>query len=402
MTRAPGAVLAVNAGSSSLKASLFDARLARLARAEVERVGAADASLRLTGAGGEETWAGPVAAADHAEALARILDALARSGLPEPAMAGHRVVHGGSRRTAPAAVDAALLDELRDLARLAPLHMPAEIAAIEELRARHPGLPQVACFDTAFFRRLPEAAQRLPLPQAVWDAGVRRLGFHGLSYEYLLSAVPQARTGRAVLAHLGNGASMAAVRDGDPVDTTMGFTPVGGIMMGTRPGDLDPGVLVHLARHHGMDADALDRLVTRESGLLGVSGTSGDMRELLARRDTDRRAALAVEMFCARARREVGALAAELGGLDTLVFTAGIGERAAAVRAEICSGLGHLGVTLDPQRNARHDAVISAPGAAVTVRVERTDEDLMVARHTQALAAADAHRARVGARAPAG
>jgi acetate kinase len=377
---AAGPVLALNAGSSSLKATLYDAGLAPLARAEVERVGGEGASIAVTGPDGADLASGEVDAPDHAAALGAVLDAMKRSGLPPPAAAGHRLVHGGARHAGPARVDDALLAELRDLARLAPLHMPGEIAVVEGIAARAAGVPQVASFDTAFFHALPERSQRLPLPGALWESGIRRFGFHGLSYEYVVSAVPAAREGRVVVAHLGNGASMAALRDGAPVETTMGFTPSGGIMMGTRPGDLDPGVLVHLARESRMDGDALDRVVTRESGLLGVSGTTSDMRDLLAARATDRRAALAVEMFCTRARREVGGLAAVLGGLDLLVFTGGIGERAAEVRAEVCDGLGHLGVVLDPGRNARAEEVVSSGEAAVPVMVVRTDEDLVVAR----------------------
>lgn len=358
-----GPVLALNAGSSSLKATLYDDGLRRIA--------AREADLGRAGAGPEGQTA----------ALAGMLAAIAAEGAPRAI--GHRVVHGGPRHGRPAVVDDALVDELRDLACLAPLHMPGAIAVIEAVSRLLPGVPQVACFDTAFFRDLPETSSRLPLPRRLHDAGVRRYGFHGLSYEHVLHAVPGSRRGRVVMAHLGHGASMAAVRDGAPLETTMGFTPAGGIMMGTRPGDLDPGVLVHLARE-GMDADALEGVVMRESGLLGVSGTTSDMRALLAARGADPDAALAVAMFCLRARREVGALAAVLGGLDMLVFTGGIGARSPEVRAEICGGLVHLGVALDPGRNGSGDGEVSAPGSAVTVLAVPADEDLVVARHTLA------------------
>jgi len=365
---AGGAILAVNAGSSSLKVTLLDAELRPLGRAAVERIG-------LPGGG----------APDHRVALARALEALGEHGRSRPAAAGHRVVHGGARHAAPEVVDEALLAELRELARFAPLHMPGQIAVIEALAELHPGLVQVVCFDTAFHRRIPERAQRFPLPEDVWEAGVRRYGFHGLSYEYVLAALGTPAPGRAVIAHLGNGASMAAVRDGRAVDTTMGFTPLGGLIMGTRPGDLDPGVLVHLARERGLGPGALEALLTRESGLLGVSGLSPDMKVLLDARASSPRAAMAVEMFCYRARKEIGALAAALDGLDVLVFTGGIGERAAPVRAEICTGLGHLGVALDPDLNARGEGRISRPGAPVDVRVIATNEHLVIARHAQAL-----------------
>ena len=381
------AVLVLNAGSSSLKLAVLGEDDRLLARGAVERIGLADALMSLRDADGvavvEERGEMP----GHREAVSWGLAALERWGAPRPAAAGHRVVHGGTEHAAPALVDGALLAELRGLVRLAPLHLPGEIAVIEAIAERYPGLPQVACFDTAFHRRMPEVAQRLPLPEDLWRDGVRRYGFHGLSYEHVLATVAGARRGRVVIAHLGNGASMAAVRDGAPVDTTMGLTPAGGIMMGTRPGDLDPGVAVHLLRERGLDADGLERLVTRESGLLGVSGLSPDMRTLLEARGSDTCADLAVSMFCYRARKEVGALAAALGGLDLLVFTGGIGERAAPVRAEICAGLAHLGIRLDPARNARGEGVVSAPGSAVEVRVVRAAEELVIARSVRDLLA---------------
>ena len=285
----------------------------------------------------------------------------------------------------PERVTPAVLADLRAAVPLAPVHLPAALACIEAIRARHPDVPQVVCFDTAFHRTMPAVSRRLPLPRALHERGIRRYGFHGLSYEYVVATIGATALGRAVIAHLGNGASMVAVRDGAAVDTTMGFTPTGGFMMGTRSGDLDPGVLVHLMTHEGCDAAAIERLVDREAGLLGVSGSSADMRTLLERRATDPAAAEAVELYCHQLRKQIGALAAVLGGLDTLVFTGGIGEHAAPVRAEACSGLEHLGVRVDPERNARHDTVISAPGAACTVRVVPTDEDRMIARHTRAV-----------------
>jgi acetate kinase len=287
---------------------------------------------------------------------------------------------------APERVTPALIADLRALIPLAPLHLPTGLAGVEAVAARFPTLPQAVCFDTAFHRDLPEIARRLPLPRALVDAaGIQRFGFHGLSYEYVLERLGAAGRGRVVLAHLGSGASMAAVREGRAVDTTMGLTPAGGFMMGTRTGDLDPGVLLYLMREKGYDAARLDRLVNKESGLLGVSGTSADMKTLLERRERDAAAALAVAMFCYQVRKEVGAFAAAMGGLDALVFTGGIGERAAPVRAEICAGLGHLGVRLDPARNAVHDDPLSAPGGGCAVRVVPTREDLMIARHSRAV-----------------
>ena len=305
-------------------------------------------------------------------------------------VASHRIVHGGTGHAAPERVTPQLLVALRTLVPLAPLHLPAALAGIDALSTHFPALPQVACFDTAFHRRMPAVAQRLPLPRALRAKGIQRYGFHGLSYEYVVATIGAATLGRAVIAHLGNGASLAAVRDGLPVDTTMGFTPTGGLMMGTRSGDLDPGVLVHLLAHEGFDAGAIERLVDHESGLLGVSGTTSDMKALLETRATEPHAAEAVELFCYVLRKHIGAFAAVLDGIDTLVFTGGIGERAAPVREETCRSLEHLGIRIDRERNARHDPIISAPGSACTVRTVRTDEDLMIARHTRALLARSA------------
>ncbi len=396
MTAADGLrILALNAGSSSLKAALFDVGTdeRRLATATVARVGTRDARLHVTDAGGAVVDDRGVDARDGRAAVASVLDALARPGLPRPDAVGHRLVHGGPDHFEPARVTPALMADLRRLVAFAPLHLPTALDAIDTVAARAPELPQVVCFDTAFHHGMPDLARRLPLPRRFWDDGIRRYGFHGLSYEYVVDALGDALRGRAIVAHLGNGASMAALRDGAPVDTTMGLTPAGGLVMSTRTGDLDPGVLLHLLGA-GWDAPALTRLVERESGLLGISGSSGDMQALLAARATDPRAADAVAMFCRSARMHVGALAALLGGLDVLVFTGGIGEHAAPVRAEICADLAHLGIRLDAESNSRHADVISAPGSVCTVRVIATDEDRMIARHTRAVLAGGRHGCR--------
>jgi acetate kinase len=377
-------VLCLNAGSSSLKFSVWDDAEC-LGEGEVEEIGGpgAFAWVRTPGAAARRL---PGQWADHGAAAAGVFALLGEHALPAPAGVGHRLVHGGQRHVAPERVTAALIAELRALIPLAPLHLPSGLAGVEAVAARFPTLPQAVCFDTAFHRDLPEIARRVPLPRALADAaGIERFGFHGLSYEYVLERLGAAGRGRVVIAHLGSGASMAAAREGRAVDTTMGLTPTGGFMMGTRTGDLDPGVLLYLMREQGYDAARLDRLVNKESGLLGVSGASADMKTLLERRERDAAAAVAVAMFCYQARKQVGALAAAMGGLDTLVFTGGIGERAAPVRAEICDGLGHLGVRLDPARNAAHDDPLSAPGGGCAVRVVPTREDLMIARHSRAV-----------------
>ncbi|MEW6637155.1 MAG: acetate/propionate family kinase [Actinomycetota bacterium] len=382
-------VLTINCGSSTLKFELFDAADKERSRARgiVDRIGGRG-SVELAEESGERTVQ-LAAVPDHGEAALRAIRALDSAGLLEGIEAvGHRVVHGGARFSGPALLDGEALGEIEALQEIAPLHNGPALAAVRAVReALGPGMPQVAAFDTAFHRKMPRVARLFALPRHLADEGIVRYGFHGLSYEYVMEELrhldPEAAAGRVVVAHLGNGASMAAVKEGVGVDTTMGFTPAGGIVMGTRPGDLDPGVLLHLLR--SMDPDDLGDLVNRESGLLGVSGTSADMRDLLEREADDPRAAEAVELFCYVAKKSLGSLAAALGGLDALVFTGGIGEHAPAVRWRICEGLGFLGVRLDPERNAQNAPVVSHEGSPVAVRVIPTDEDLMIARHTREL-----------------
>jgi acetate kinase len=306
---------------------------------------------------------------------------LAKLGAPPATLVGHRIVHGGPRHLAPSRIDAGLLADLKALIPLAPLHMVSAVEGIEAVTAIHPELPQVACFDTAFHATMPEIARRLPLSDALDREGVRRYGFHGLSYEHILSVLGPAPPPRLVIAHLGSGASLVAVKDGRSIDTTMGFTPAGGILMGTRSGDLDPGVIVYLLRNEQLSADALEAILERESGLRAVGGTS-DMKALLGRATEDPRATLALAMFGYAVRKAIGGLTAALGGLDMLVFTGGIGEHAAAVRAEACEGLGYLGIRLDEERNARGDGHISAEGSRCPVRVIPANEELVIARHT--------------------
>ncbi|MDL1897599.1 acetate/propionate family kinase, partial [Anaerolineae bacterium CFX7] len=298
------------------------------------------------------------------------------------------IVHGGPRFAEPERVTAALLDELEKISPYAPEHLPIELSLIRALAAYDPAVPQIVCFDTAFHRTLPRVAQILPIPRRYFARGVMRYGFHGLSYQYLMSELERvagqaAARGRVILAHLGNGASMAAVRDGKSVDTSMAFTPTAGLVMSTRSGDLDPGLVEYLARNEAVSAQEFYQIVHAESGLRGISETSSDMRDLLARENADERAADATALFCRQAKKFIGAYAAVLGGVETLVFAGGIGEKSAIIRQRICEGLEFLGIEIDDARNEAHAPIISTHGARVTVRVIRTDEELEIARLVQ-------------------
>jgi len=366
-------VLCLNAGSSSLKAAGFDAT-----KADVDPVRVVAHAVDRIGDGGD-------ARRPYVQAVEAVADACERAGFT-PDVVAHRFVHGGPNLVEHVVIDAGVREQLAAAVAFAPLHLPAALAVLDAATTRYPDCSQIACLDTAFHRDIEPAARRLPIPGRFDAAGVRRYGFHGLSYEYLVHRLGHSLGGRAVLAHLGNGASLAAVRDGSGVDTTMGFTPAGGLVMGTRTGDLDPGVAVHLLRVHGLDAEALEHVVDRESGLLGVSGRSADVRDLLAAREHgDEAAALALTMYEMVAAKHVAALSTVLGGLDTLVFTGGVGEHAAGVRGGIAARLGHLGVTVESAANDAGASIISRAGAAVTVRIEPTDEELMMARHAARL-----------------
>ena len=381
------AVLCINSGSSSLKFALI--RITRdgetkLGAGSVEGIGLEQGRLQIRLRDGKAAGDGALHIADSADAIERAFDAFASAHLPAPDAIGHRLVHGADRYAGPVRIDDAALTALRQLSSFAPLHMPAELRAIEATRTRYPTLPQVACFDTAFHKDLPERVRRLPLPAKFHEQGIRRYGFHGLSYAYLVETLGSKLGRRSIIAHLGSGASMVALADRRPIDTTMSFTPAGGLMMSTRTGDIDPGVMLHLL-DGGYDARELGRVFQNEAGLLGVSGFTPDMKALLQRRASDGGAALAVEMFCYRARAAIGALAASLGGLDTLVFTGGIGEHASPVRSEICRGLDFLGIELDASANESAREIISRAGSACTVRVVATDEELTIARETARL-----------------
>jgi acetate kinase len=381
-------ILCINSGSSSVKFALYqcnetDATL--LANGTAKGIGSPDARLSIMGTSGETLADVQDDVPQLTAAIHTLLDRLAQLNLPQPVAVGHRVVHGGTAYTAPRRVDAKCLDTLRKLIPFAPLHQPSAIEGIEAIASQLPGLPQVACFDTAFHHDLPELAQRFPLSRSLWREGIRRYGFHGLSYEFIVETLGAAVKGRAIIAHLGSGSSLVAMRDGHPIDTTMGLTPTGGVMMGTRSGDLDPGILLYLMQAKEAGFEQLARLVNHEAGLLGMSNLSSDMQILLDKRESEPQVAQAVELFCYELRKQIGALTAVLGGLDTLVFTGGIGERAAPVRWEVCQGLAYLGLELDAQRNKAHARVISSTQSVCCVRVVPTNEELMIARHTCAL-----------------
>jgi acetate kinase len=356
-------ILSLNSGSSSLKFAVY-----RMAEDAEECI--------FSGAIEEIT--------DRAAAVKSMFAALRQQGITNLAAAGHRIVHGGPKFSAPQRVDEELKRALKELVPFAPLHLPGQLAMIEAVADHYPDLLQVACFDTAFHSLLPEVAQRFALPQELWEQGIRRYGFHGLSYEYVVGRLGKGLGRRAIIAHLGNGASMVALKEGTPIDTSMGLTPAGGFMMGTRSGDLDPGVLLYLLRQ-GYSAEKLEDLINHKAGLLGVSGQTSDMKALLESRSADPAATLAVTMFCYHVRKFIGAFAAALSGLDTLVFTGGIGERAATVRKEICEGLEHLGIAIDEEANDRDAETVSPAGSRCVVRVVQTDEDLMIARHTRTI-----------------
>jgi acetate kinase len=379
-------ILCLNSGSSSLKFAFFsmrDSTEERLGDGAVESIGLPGGRIWFRDASGARLLDQERPFGTHREALDAFLNSAMWDRVPRPEAAGNRVVHGGPSHIRPELVNPPLLRALRDLIPLAPLHLPSAIEVMEILAKARPDLPQVACYDTAFHRTMPELTQRFPLPRGLWDDGVRRYGFHGLSYEYIVGALGPDAAKPTIIAHLGNGASAAAVRDGQCVDTTMGLTPTGGFMMGTRCGDLDPGVLIYLIEEKGLDSAQLRRLLNDQSGLLGVSELSRDMKTLLQAEAADPRAAQAVDMFCLSIRKHIGALAASLGGVQQIVFTGGIGEHGAEIRQRICAGLGHLGVTLDAQRNARHADYISGPQSSCAVRVIPTNEDLVIARHTR-------------------
>ena len=386
-----GAIAVLNSGSSSIKFSLFRAGEDKPAvRGQAESIHD-NARLTARDAGSkplvEEKWSAP-AGGGHGEALDRIVAFLRKSlGSDALAAVGHRVVHGGMLYDKPVRVDAPVLKTLEQFVPLAPLHQPHNLAPIQRLLERAPQVPQVACFDTAFHKTQPEVAQMFGLPRAMHAEGVRRFGFHGLSYEFIASQLPAidpvAARGRTVVLHLGNGASMCALLEGRSVATTMGFTAVDGLLMGTRCGALDPGVVLYLMQSKGLDLKAVEDLLYKKSGLLGVSGIAADMRALLEAKDPA--AAAAIDLYVYRIRRELGALAGVLGGLDAIVFTGGIGENAVPIRERVCKEARWLGVQLDANANNANAKLITVPTSRVKAWRLATDEEGVIARHTRAL-----------------
>ena len=380
-------ILTINGGSSSIKFALYQVGepLKRRLYGKMDRIGLSGTNLTFNNPTRNQQDSVSIAVSDHRSAVDVLIDWLVeQDGFASVGALGHRVVHG-MEHLQPEIVTQGLLDELRRITPYDPDHLPREIELIEAFRQRQPKLPQVACFDTAFHHTMLRVAKLLPIPRRFDAKGVQRYGFHGLSYTYLMEELvrlgdPAASRGRVILAHLGNGASLAAVRDGKSIDTSMGFTPTAGLPMSTRSGDLDPGLVSYLARGEQMTATQFHQMVNHESGLLGVSEISSDMRDLLAQEAGDVRAAEAVALFCYQAKKWIGSYAAALGGLDTLVFAGGIGENAPPVRAQICDGLGFLGIELNETRNAKNAPLISPDTGRVAVRVIRTDEELMIAR----------------------
>jgi acetate kinase len=387
MDRGNKNILAINGGSSSIKFSVYEIGdagepLMKWLSGKIERIGLGDPKLTFTNSRNKQKGTVPAEAGDLPAAAGFLIGWL-KEQAAHPAAVGHRVVYG-LEHTQAVLIDEGLLTELQNVASYDPGHLPGELELIRLIGRQYPGLPQVACFDTAFHASMPPVAKLLPVPRKYTAAGMRRFGFHGLSYAYIAEELTRiagaAARGRVIIAHLGNGASLAALSDGVSVETTMGFTPVGGIMMGTRPGDLDPGVLWYLVNKERFGPGQLDHFINKECGLLGVSETTADMQELLSRESGDPRAAEAVALFCYGVKKAVGALTAVLGGVDILVFTGGIGEKAAMIRSRICTGLDYLGIELDQRANGGNELVLSGAGARVSVYAIPTDEEWMIAR----------------------
>lgn len=387
-----GMLLVINPGSSSVKAMAYDeSELEKtLNSVSIEGIGTGQATL-LPGSVFDENTIQHVDAPDYITAVRLIREWLEdEMGESVISVIGYRIVHGGERYKQPTKIDGEAIEYLRSIASLAPNHMPGAIDCVEAFWAVYPEVAHVACFDTAFFSEMPKVNQTLPIPKSISEEGVRRYGFHGLSYEYLLESFQDhegevAARGRVILAHMGNGVSLTACRDGRPVDTTMGFTPVSGVPMSTRTGDIEPGVIFYLMREKGMTLEEISDMVTKRSGLLGISGDTSDMYHLLQHQHENESSALAVEYFCYEIKKQIGAYIAALGGVDSIIFAGGIGERSDEIRARVLEGLGFIGVVIDPERNKRNARLISGDDSSVGVHVIPTHEDIIIAKQAMAL-----------------
>lgn len=390
MNNKPFHILTINSGSSSIKFSIYalDDTEVLLLRGEIREIGKEKSPFRITMGKNSVLVDIEKDIPTHREGMMEIIRWLEKNGYGDSVCAvGHRIVHGGTRFREHCVITEELIKYLREIKHLAPEHLPHEIDAIDITTGAYPGIQQVACFDTAFHRNMPLVARVYPFSEDFYKEGIIRYGFHGLSYEYVMEELHSHSYidagGRIIIAHLGHGASMAAVRGGKGIDTTMGFTPTGGLVMSTRSGDLDPGVLIYLLKEKGMSPEDINRMVNHQSGLLGVSGISDDLKELLLLEGRDKKAAEAIELFCYTVRKFIGAFSAVLGGLDTLIFTAGTGENSPEIRSRICEGLDFLGIRMDPERNRLNSRVISKDNSPVSVQVIKTNEELMIARHTK-------------------
>ena len=381
-------VLALNSGSSSLKFGLYrvgSSRIEALLSGEAEAIGERESKFQAQDAHGTEVLSETNPLPSQGDAIARIGRLLAEAEMPAPVAIGHRIVHGGPKLRRHCLIDEMVLRQLESATAFAPLHTPSALSVIRFAREHFPGLPQVACFDTAFHAGLPDVARVLPIAKELQSEGIQRYGFHGLSCESILHQLGRGLPHRVIIAHLGNGASVTAVKDGKSIDTSMGLTPTGGVIMGTRSGDLDPGILIYLIREKKFDAATLEELVDRRSGLLGISGVGGDMRRLREAGSSNADARLAIDMFCYSVRKQIAAMIAALGGVDLLVFTGGIGENDAQTRAAICGGLSWIGVSLDEARNRSVENPINDPASRCPVLVLPSLEDERIARHIWAL-----------------
>jgi acetate kinase len=381
-------VLALNSGSSSLKFGLYrvgSTQTEMLFSGEAESIGGETGDFQARDSAGNTLLAEKSPLSGYGEAIGRITSLLAQFKMPPPAAIGHRIVHGGPALTQHCVIDGAVLEALEAAAVFAPLHVPPALSVIRTAQEHFPDIPQVACFDTAFHADLPAIAQTLPLPKELRSEGIRRYGFHGLSCESILHQLRDRLPKRLIVAHLGNGASITAIRDGKSMDTSMGLTPTGGVIMGTRSGDLDPGTLIYLMREKNLDVAMLEDLVDRQSGLKGISGIGGDMRTLHERASTNADARLAVEMFCYSVRKQIAAMIAALDGVDMIVFTGGIGENDPAARAEICHGLSWIGIELNQVQNLAASNPLNGPVSRCLIRVLPSEEDAQIARHSREL-----------------